>query len=70
MIGSPVNPKARSPNVDGLEIFSRNTAFSIPQNGAVNTLQMQKQNLTEVVGHMTYNNSNKSHQAGGKKKII
>jgi hypothetical protein len=69
MIGSPMNSKARSPNVDGLEIFSRNTAFSIPQNGAVNTLQMQKQNLSEVVGHMSYNNSNKSHQLGAKKKI-
>ena len=40
MIGSPVNSKARSPNVDGPEIFSRNTALTIPQKGAINTLQM------------------------------
>jgi len=69
MIGSPINAKARSP-VDGPEIFSRNTAFSIPQNVGVNTLQMQKQNRSEVVGHMSYNNSNQSHQLGAKKKII
>ena len=41
MIGSPNNSKARSPNVDGLEIFSRNTTFCLPQNGnGINSLHM------------------------------